>query len=90
MARGGRREGSGRKIKAAPPLTQGVARELFDDPKTKTAWEGFREANDQWLRFSAEKFIWEQAEGKAVQRISHGVDKPIDINVTIRRVGAKP
>ena len=69
MARGGKREGSGRKrvIAQGGTLSKGMAARLFQDETTLAKWREMRNQGDHWFHLAVEKYIWDRAEGKPVQ-----------------------
>jgi hypothetical protein len=86
--RGGKREGAGRKrLKLAGTLPKGLAQKLLAEAETEKNWRELRGDPDKWLRLAVEKYIWDRAEGKPVQFIGGADDRPLQVNVNIRRVG---
>jgi len=52
------------------------------------AWWELLRATDRRIVLDSRKYLTDKSEGKAVQPVITSQDKPAEINVTIRRVGA--
>jgi hypothetical protein len=83
MARGGKREGAGRKPGVAlPPVADKTCagrlldslnrKEASDDSYEVQQWRLLSEAQDLRIRLDARKFLYDKRDGKATQPIDHG------------------
>jgi hypothetical protein len=98
MGRGGKRAGAGRKPKPNIAMVADkdtAARVLALPADEKTGWPGEEKrwlellnATDERLRFDVQKYLTDRRDGKPVQALQHVTDKPVNVNVTIRRIGS--
>jgi hypothetical protein len=90
MGRGGKRAGAGRKPKpkAFPCADQGTAARVLAKAEEEKRWLELLDATDQRLCFDVLKYLTDRRDGKPMQAISHVTDKPIQVNVTVRRIGS--
>jgi hypothetical protein len=91
MARGGKREGAGRKPGVVLPevADKGAAARLLEalnrDEKAEDsyevkAWRELALAKDLRLRFDVRKYLYDKRDGKAVQPMDFG-DKPLGVQI---------
>lgn len=92
---GGKRPGAGRKPK--PKVTLEANKRLAVQVLALTQrpihvadcrcqlcrWWGYLTAQDLRLRFDADKYLEDRANGKPVQTVNHIHDKPIEIHATV-------
>lgn len=94
MAKGGKREGAGRKAKPKEPsvVDKGMAAKLIaalhQDPKIGEpleiqGWRILWYAQDLRVRLDTRKYLYDKRDGKAVHTVNHLHDKPIEMNVTL-------
>lgn len=94
MARGGKRQGAGRKayprpeaVKAdrtfAARLIEAMGREEKpSDTGEIKAWRDLWFAADLRVRLDTRKYWYDKRDGKAVHTVNHLHDKPLELNVT--------
>ncbi len=101
MARGGKREGAGRKSKPRLPevTNKAWAAVLLDalhkkeDSKESAEIKGWRklwDAEELRIRLDSRKYLYDQAHGKATQPIDHGAGGPIKVEITTNVKMADP
>jgi hypothetical protein len=81
MARGGKREGAGRKPKVVTEAKRAAWASILSPAQERKLFKELLKSTNEKIKLEAAKFIIEQRDGRAPQKITHegDADNPVKV-----------